>query len=375
MPLKRKASQDNIAETKVETRSARRRKIKETGHLPPDPLLSALPWDCASLIFDYLELPDLARCEQVSQGWKTFVQRWMVARGHYLHLPESLRPDFGAAKTMERQVAMVKRNVVHLQKYNKIASGRASSVRIIQNAQSLEVNGDFAAWVVRHRLYGQRLGFQADGSPYRTRYWDLSCNCNISGNTIVHVSPGGYVVVRVSNHSGYLDRIVSISTGTHLWRRASEAGVPFTDWPEIRGIGATRLYSVQREEGSMHQAYLLVHELATGTLLYRSHVRDYHRIREPSNSFCVRRIGNREVLVVFSVPPTETSPESPNHVHPGQKKLEGFLVINPEDGSTLQRFDAPFCQDKHRWVSQHYVESRIVPWTESEGVFAVSAGI
>lgn len=219
MPPKRKVRQDDIAESKVETRSARRRKIKETGGLPPDPLLSALPWDCASLIFDYLELPDLARCEQVSQGWKTFVQRWMVARGHYLHLPESLRPDFGAAKTMERQVAMVKRMVsnsnihgghfltglvVHLQKYNKIASGRASSVRIIQNAQSLEVNGDFAAWVVRHRLYGQRLGFQADGSPYRTRCWDLSCNCNISGNTIVHVSPGGYVVVRVSNYSGYL---------------------------------------------------------------------------------------------------------------------------------------------------------------------------
>lgn len=110
MQLKRKASQENIAEARVETRSARRRKIKETGRLPPDPLFSALPWDCASLIFDYLELPDLARCEQVSQSWKTFVQRWMVARGHYLHLPESLRLDFGAEETMERQVAMVKRN-------------------------------------------------------------------------------------------------------------------------------------------------------------------------------------------------------------------------------------------------------------------------
>ena len=166
---------------------------------------------------------------------------------------------------------------------------------------------------------------------------------------------------------------MSITTGRHLWRRACEPGEAYTQWPEIRGIGATRLYSVVLEEGSTDQAYLLVHELATGTLLYRSHVKDYPRTRKLRDSFVVRRIGNREVLVALSIAPIPASPESLYHGAHGERRMDGFLVINPEDGRTLQRFDAPFCGVKDPWDFDDwgYVESCMMPWIEDEGVFAV----
>lgn len=163
-----------------------------------------------------------------------------------------------------------------------------------------------------------------------------------------------------------------MTTGRHLWRRACEPGEAYTRWPEIRGIGATRLYSVVLEEGSTDQAYIPVHELITGALLCRSHVKDYPRIWSPRHNFCVRRIGNREVLVAFSVAPIHASPESSYHVPHGERELEGFLVINPEDGRTLQRFDAPFRHDAGPRGFEDGVESCMMPWTEDEGVFTVS---
>ena len=77
-------------------------------------------------------------------------------------------------------------------------------MRGIMNARSLEVNGDFAAWSKGNRLIGQRLGFQADGSPYPTRCWNLRRRCDIAGDAIVHVSSGGYVVARVFNDTTFL---------------------------------------------------------------------------------------------------------------------------------------------------------------------------
>lgn len=99
-----------ITESRVETRSSRRRKTQKNETVYPDPVLGGLSWDCASMVFEYLELPDLARCEQVCRAWRTFVQEWMVARGYYLNLPERWRPDFGIAQTMEEQVAMTKKS-------------------------------------------------------------------------------------------------------------------------------------------------------------------------------------------------------------------------------------------------------------------------
>lgn len=99
-----------ITESRVETRSSRRRKSQKNETVYPDPVLGSLSWDCASMVFEHLELPDLARCEQVCRAWRTFVQEWMVARGYYLNLPERWRPDFGIAQTMEEQVAMTKKS-------------------------------------------------------------------------------------------------------------------------------------------------------------------------------------------------------------------------------------------------------------------------
>lgn len=94
--------------------------------------------------------------------------------------------------------------VVNHARCSKIASGRASRARAIKNAESLQVHGDFVAWVKGNKLFGQRLGFQADGSPYPTRCWDLGRSCDIAGDTIVHVSSGGYVVARVRNDTTFL---------------------------------------------------------------------------------------------------------------------------------------------------------------------------
>lgn len=170
------------------------------------------------------------------------------------------------------------------------------------------------------------------------------------------------------------DQIVSISTGKRQWRGGSEAWERSTQWPEIRGISATRMYYVAREKGSSDKAYLLVHDLATGALLHRSYITDYRQLQKRLGGFCVRRLGNREVLVAFRVSATDELAPSPYSAYVGNRTVVGFLVINPEDGSTLQRFEAPFCQDKYRWGDRHYVESRMIPSTEDEGDFAVVCG-
>lgn len=69
-----------------------------------------LPWDCASIVLQYLDIRDLACCEQLSKGWRSFVQHWLVVAGHQYCLPDGWRPDIPNPVSYEDALAAVKKS-------------------------------------------------------------------------------------------------------------------------------------------------------------------------------------------------------------------------------------------------------------------------
>ncbi|KAL5334003.1 hypothetical protein BJX70DRAFT_36945 [Aspergillus crustosus] len=52
----------------------------------PDPL-QCFSVECASAVFAYLSVSDIARCERVCRGWRAFTGRWIASFGLRLHYP------------------------------------------------------------------------------------------------------------------------------------------------------------------------------------------------------------------------------------------------------------------------------------------------
>lgn len=105
----------NMPKRKRNTESCRPNKKQNTSslgldaHTRTDPF-TLLPWDCASIVLQHLDIRDLACCEQVSGGWRRFVQHWMVVSGHQYCLPDRWRPDISNQISYEDALAAVKKS-------------------------------------------------------------------------------------------------------------------------------------------------------------------------------------------------------------------------------------------------------------------------
>lgn len=184
-----------------------------------------LPWDCASIVLQYLDIRDLACCEQVSEGWKGFVRHWMVALGHQYCLPDEWRPDISNTISYEGALAAVKNSgtflstmkqpqhpltgthslcsVVKYAAFRKLASGSASCGRRYQTSDTgvFDISGDFTVWHTGDAIFYQKLGFQENGSLYAVQRLSL----RVTGDNLRYlaVNQDGYLylqICRPNNH-------------------------------------------------------------------------------------------------------------------------------------------------------------------------------
>lgn len=183
-----------------------------------------LPWECASIVLQYLDIRDLACCEQVSKGWRSFVQHWLVVAGHQYCLPDGWRPDIPNPVSYEDALAAVKKSgtststihktlpstgthslcsVVEYAAFRKLASGSASCGRRYQTCDTgvFDTSGNFTVWHTGDAIFYQKLGFREDGSLYPVQRLSL----RVTGDNLRYlaVNQDGYLylqICRPNNH-------------------------------------------------------------------------------------------------------------------------------------------------------------------------------
>ncbi|KAL4915663.1 hypothetical protein BDW62DRAFT_212517 [Aspergillus aurantiobrunneus] len=284
-----------------------------------DPL-QFLPWDCTNLVLQYLDIRDLARCEQVGRAWRDFVQRWMVDVGRRYCLPGDWTPDITGLTGFEEAVRTVRKSVVEYAAYRKFTSGNASCARRYEaSAPGLfDSNGDFAVWHAGESIFWQNLRFQDDGSLH----------------------PVQKLAVRVTRDNMPYLGVNAEETGKWLWKRRT--------WPDTKlfAIGKERVYLVSTDPG---KRTLTARDIKSGRLLYEVPV--VHSVRRSRPPVPVQQRGGEEVIVnIHSVSMGGTI-----------VIVNGLQIINGKDGRVLQTIATRI------WVHG----SQIIPRRSEEGGFAV----
>ncbi|KAL4900476.1 hypothetical protein BDW74DRAFT_182807 [Aspergillus multicolor] len=317
----------------------------------------ALCWDCGSMILEHLDVLDLLRCEQVSKRWKGFVEHWIAVRG-YVFFPETWNPSLRDVRDVDERIARGEEAAVKYAQYARVKTGQASGVRGINSATSFKVAGDFAAWTVGTRVFGRRLGFQANGAAYPTKTWSFAYELSTHGGATwayhsvdLQVGPGGHVHVRIFRDGEFEDRMLLIQTGKELWRKTYPVVTFMGHHNMILTMTETLMYSASRMHNSDDHCYYYVHDLKTGDVWHWSPLADFTLAQFPS--LVMRRVQaggkERDVLVAYSFA-KDTSLSMYMAAHniitvqdPDPEHIDGLQVIDPQTGAALQTVRFPVC--------------------------------
>ncbi|KAL4779454.1 hypothetical protein BJX76DRAFT_351804 [Aspergillus varians] len=306
-----------------------------------------LPWDCANLVLQFLDVQDLARCEQVGRSWRDFVQLWLVDIGHQYCLPDRWRPDTVDPIFAAEAFNDIKKSAVQYAAHRKFTSGKASCARRYQTSATglFDISGDYTVWHSGENIFWQDLSFRRDGTLHPANRLAV----RVAGDNLRYlaVNAEGYVYYQICRPNNQLDKpedfrhyMVRLQTGEKLWKRHAK---PDT---KLFAFGKDRVYLVGT---GLHNRYLTARDIKSGKLLYE--VPFLHPVRRSKSPVTVQLHGGAEVLV---------------HIHSvlflaNIFIVDGIQIINGADGRILQTIPTRI------WTHG----SQIIPQTDKKGSFAL----
>ncbi|KAL4874282.1 hypothetical protein BJY04DRAFT_225187 [Aspergillus karnatakaensis] len=265
---------------------------------PQDPF-QHLSFECAGTILFYLNPTDIAKCEQVSKGWKDFIHAWITLYGFRLNFSTSSDPSMPDSKdptTIVRrfkELAAIEQNLL---------LGRATAVRKIEASENIQFAGDYAVWRRGGEIHWQRLSFKADGSLYASKW--LPSASPVFGSRYF-VNEEGYFVLQRVGKAGRVD-VFSLEDAARLY----SLNEPRLRGHELVALGRERIYFATPDRRCM----LTVLDLKNGQHLYSAVLGEgvpeaglpWWRISICRRAFTLLRAsghGERELLLVLEAIP------------------------------------------------------------------------
>ncbi|RDW76818.1 F-box protein [Aspergillus mulundensis] len=355
--------------------------------LPPantriDPV-HCLPYDCVAIIFRYLDVPDIVRCQILSRKWNSLVHTWIENTGLRLHFPTALAPP------------KIPGNMTKVQYFNNsaaILSGRPVAVhhiRALYNQGAVAISNPLIAWRSKIHIYWKDLTHKEDGSVRRARRFKPQSDLEVRDDNFLKliISADGYILIRTQSERCWFrpsiatDYLLVLKTGAELWRRRSDISHPWEDhgFKECPlAFGSDRLYYVSIQKvGQAYTEYLMAIDTQSGNRLYRTqldhtgHLLRQHVCfwRSPRLAWfrdytAVVEVGGREALIAIGFKGC-ADPWSPRYCPPSS----GILVFDGETGRRTQEIDMHMDMDVNRDSerdSDAYIVTSNVP-----GAFAI----
>ncbi|KAL4739980.1 hypothetical protein BDV11DRAFT_204715 [Aspergillus similis] len=245
----------------------KRRCQKHTAHIICTDPFRRLNFDCASMIFEYLDPVSIVRCERVDKAWGNLMRLWIYALGLRVHFPNAWNPELKQDENMS--VKIYKEQAAP---FATFPAGRASAVRKISAHMKLfTVAGDYATWYDGRHIRWQDLSFRADGSLHPAQKLKLELNEDESVIQMqsLLLNKEGCLLIRALPTIGiYKDFLVDLETGEIRWRRDELAAAvldPIGDCRILRpvSLGADKVYYV-------NDRVIAALDINSGALLYET---------------------------------------------------------------------------------------------------------
>lgn len=183
-----------MAKRKADDTPSQAQPRKKPSITKKDPL-RVLPFDCASLILEHLDLQTLTRCEQVDSGWRAFTHLWISILGLRLHFPDSWTPGIG--NDAQKAIRLFKQRVIP---ELTLRTAQASGFRkVIADERFFTIAGDLAAWKHEDGINWQDLRYRDKSSfhpvqklPFALGERLINLVLNEDGYLLVRTQPLGF---------------------------------------------------------------------------------------------------------------------------------------------------------------------------------------
>ncbi|KAL4758774.1 uncharacterized protein BDW70DRAFT_152209 [Aspergillus foveolatus] len=311
----------------------KRRCRKYTAHISCTDPFRCLNFDCASIIFEYLDPVSIVRCERVDKAWRKLMRLWICTLGLRVHFPDAWNP-----KIKQDENVSVKVYKEQAAPFATFPAGRASAGRKISAYMKLfTVAGDYAAWYDGRHIHWQDLSFRADGSlrPTQTLKLELKEDEDLAQIESLRLNKEGCLLIRALPMVGmYKDFLVDLNTGKIKWRRDELATVvldPIGDCRILRPVllGAERAYYV-------NDRVIAALDINSGALLYETplhnvnwedawHIETFGRKCLSESHSALVKLAGREVFVGI-IP-----------VHNALHRSSILQIMDSETGNVLQQ--------------------------------------
>ncbi|KAL4863356.1 hypothetical protein BDV12DRAFT_29683 [Aspergillus spectabilis] len=242
--------------------------------LPTDPL-HRFSVECASAVFAYLSASDLAHCERVSRGWRTFTRQWMASFGLRLHYPH----EVDRLGTLKADTAITRFKSYAALRAN-IRRGRPSIVCKYERTRAFLAAGDFCVWLKHNEgIFWQHMSYQGGVFPQPASLLDPAdaFHSYLDPTELMVLGANGYLLIRYPADSppgtvtkNYRDTLYCLKTGKQMWTRHYQResyDVPFFT-PLL--VGEDRVYFGRVTTGRGGSSEIHAYALHSGELLYRA---------------------------------------------------------------------------------------------------------
>ncbi|KAL3429869.1 hypothetical protein BDV09DRAFT_202709 [Aspergillus tetrazonus] len=307
MAAKRKAAALTNRRDKPKSAPAprKRRCQKYTAHISCTDPFRCLNFDCASIIFEYLDPVSIVRCERVDKAWRKLMRLWICTLGLRIHFPDAWNPEIEQDENVS-----VKAYKEQAAPFATFPAGKASAGRKISAYMKLfTVAGDYAAWYDGRRIRWQDLSFRADGSLHSTQTvkLELKEDEDLVQIESLRLNKEGCLLIRALPMIGtYKDFLVDLKSGKIKWRRDELATVVLGQMVDCRILrpvllGAERAYYV-------NDRVIAALDINSGALLYETplhianwedawHIEIFGRKCLSENHSALVKLAGREVFV------------------------------------------------------------------------------
>ncbi|KAL4752193.1 hypothetical protein BDW72DRAFT_202433 [Aspergillus terricola var. indicus] len=311
----------------------KRRCQKHTAYIICTDPFRRLNFDCASMIFEYLDPVSIVRCERVDKAWGKLMRLWICTLGLRVHFPDAWNAELKNNENVS--VRVYKEQAAP---FATLPAGRASAVRKISAHMKLfTVAGDYAAWYDGQHIRWQDLSFCADGSfhPTLKLKLELDEDENVAQIQSLRLNKEGCLLIRALPTIGiYKDFLVDLKTGEVRWRRDELAAAvldPIGNCQILRPVlvGAERVYYVS-------DRVIAALDINSGALLYETPLHNanwedpWHfeafgrKCLSESHSALVKLTGREVFVGIIPV-------HSPSH------RSSILLIMDSETGDALQQ--------------------------------------
>ncbi|KAL3477654.1 hypothetical protein BJX99DRAFT_257254 [Aspergillus californicus] len=319
MPLRRKQT-DTSANAEKET----------------DPL-RLLDSDCVSLIFENLDVYDLAHCEQVNRGWKAFADDWKAGPGFRLIFPDIWESEIKGTTDLERAAGLFNECANDYATNKRIISGKANFVTQYEVSQGFAISdgGEFVSWWEHDTVFWHRLGFCEDGSIYPVQSTRVVSPLTAIDSCIV-IMPAA--CLRISRRSGSEVRqeMLCLETGKELWSSEFSEDSWEHNGREI-AVGKTSFYRYEKRECWS----IVTYDIRSGKQLYEVP-------SESHREFISRLIDVDGLETILLVLPSRTPVTSLHGVQSVQET--DIRLIDPRGQRCVQRIMAEVLPYPEIWV-------------------------